>query len=163
MEAHPIYLAFDPYVIWFYRITGYTFLDFLLGTFVLACASVLIGELACRLALRMVSRYVDEDAGELVRLQGLSVAALVAKDMPAYRACNKLATDAYGKVFFLGISLAAGAAWPIFFALTWMGYRFQGVEFDFAFTGWMVSYPCVFLALYAAAYLLFRKFKYHLP
>ena len=44
MEMHPVYLALDPYLIWFYRLTDQAALNFVLGTFVLAWLAVLVGE-----------------------------------------------------------------------------------------------------------------------
>ena len=36
MEMHPVYLWLDPYLIWFYRLTGSAEVNFLLGTLALA-------------------------------------------------------------------------------------------------------------------------------
>ena len=41
----------DGILIQFYRFTGLTFLDYLLGTFILALISVILGELTISLAL----------------------------------------------------------------------------------------------------------------
>ena len=45
MEMHPVFLFLDPYLIWFYRITGHARIDFIIGTFTLALMAVIVGEL----------------------------------------------------------------------------------------------------------------------
>lgn len=163
MESHPIYLAVDSLLIAFYRITGYALVDFLFGTFVLAAIAVVIGEFTISVLFLINRKHIDKVTAEVVRFQNLSVDALAAGDKEAYTAANKLANDAFGKSFFLQIALSAGSLWPIFFALTWMQQRFSEVEFRLLFTDWYVGYICVFVAMYAAAYLIFKRIKYKLP
>ena len=50
--------------------------------------------------------------------------ALKAGNRPAYEAANKLANEAFGKSFFMQLTLSATFFWPVFFALGWMQYRF---------------------------------------
>ena len=163
MQMHPLYTVIDPYLIFFYRITGYGFLDFLIGTFVLAFIALILGELTISGAFLLSRKYIDNITCEVTRYQNLSQEALVAGDKKAYKASNKLANDAFGRTFFMQIALSASFLWPIFFALDWMGHRFSEVEFKILFTGYSVGYICVFIALYAAAYMLFKRIKYKLP
>lgn len=153
----------DPYFIWLFRLTGYTFADFLLGTFVLGFLSVAIGELTISLVFLINRRYIDEQAKEIFRYQNLSVCALGAGDKAAYTAANKMANEAFGKSFFMQIAMSAAFLWPIFFALTWMQFRFGEVEFRILFTEYSVGFPCVFVALYAAAYMIFKRIKLKIP
>ena len=44
-----------------------------------------------------------------------------------------------------------------------MRYRFDDIEFQLLFTDNTVGFLCVFIALYAAARLIFGKIKYKLP
>ena len=50
MEMHPVFLFLDPYLIWFYRLTGHAALNFLLGTLVVASLAFLVGEFTSFLA-----------------------------------------------------------------------------------------------------------------
>jgi len=160
---HSLLLAIDPYVIWFYRLTGHAFPDFLIGTFVLAFATLLIGEICISVVFLICRQHIDRTTAEMVRYQNLSEDAQAAGNQDAYRASNKLANDAFGRTFFMQIAFSAAFLWPIFFALTWMGSRFSDVEFPLLFTGASVTYVCVFIPLYAAAYLGFKRVKNRLP
>ena len=160
---NPFFLAIDPYLIWFYRLTGYSFVDFFLGTFVLAVITLLIGEFCISLVFLISHKRIAEVSDEVVRYQNLSVDAAAAGDKTAYHATNELANDAFGRTFFMQIAFSAAFVWPIFFALTWMGYRFADVEFRLLFTDYTVSYPCVFIPLFIGAYLIFKRLKGRLP
>jgi hypothetical protein len=163
MVMHPLFLSIDPYLIWFYRITGYSFADFLIGTFLLASMALIVGEFTISLTFLAVRRHVQKTTDEVVHYQNLSVEALAARDKQAYLASNKLANDAFGKSFFMQIALSASMLWPVFFALGWMQQRFGEVEFRILFTDYYVGPICVFIPLYATVYLIFKKIKYKLP
>jgi len=163
MRMHPIYAFVDPYLIWFYQITGYSFVDFLIGTFVLAMIALVIGEFTISAAFLANRGAIDENTDDVVRYQNLSVDAVEAGNKSAYTAANKLANDAFGKSFFQQIALATGFLWPIPFALTWMHYRFSDLEFRVLFTDHRVGYPFVFVPLFVAAYLVFKRVKYRIP
>jgi hypothetical protein len=160
---NPFLLAIDPYLIWFYRLTGYSFVDFLLGTFVLASITLLIGEFCISFVFLISRKRIAEVSDEVLRYQNLSVDAAAVGDKTAYRAANTLANDAFGRTFFMQIAFSAAFVWPVFFALTWMGYRFGDVEFRLLFTDFTVGYACVFIPLFIAAYLIFKRLKGRLP
>jgi hypothetical protein len=160
---HEFFLAIDPCLIWCYRISGYAFVDFFIGTFVLAFVARVVGEFTISILFLINRKHLDRITGEVVRYQNLSVDALAARDKETYSAANKLANDAFGKSFFMQIALSAGALWPIFLALAWMQQRFSEVEFPLLFTDWSVGYLCVFIIMYASAYLIFKRIKYKLP
>lgn len=155
--------AFDSYLIHVYRITGYTFIDFLIGTFIIALAAVIVGEFTISLAFLAVRKHIDKVTDEMIRFQNLSIDALASGSSAGYTTCNKLANDAFGKTFFMQVSLSAAFLWPVPFALAWMQYRFSEVEFQFFLTDYSVGYGSVFIVLYAAAYLAFKRIKYKLP
>lgn len=163
MEMQPFYQVLDPFLIRFYRLTGYPWADFLIGTLVLASLALIIGEVTISLAFLAVKKRSDRVTEESRRYQNLSLDALKAGDKQAYRAANKLANDAFGKSFFMQIALSAAFLWPIFFALAWMDYRFAGLEFPLPFIGYSLGYIGVFILLYAAAYLIFKRVIYKLP
>ncbi|MBW2135662.1 MAG: hypothetical protein JRG72_10645 [Deltaproteobacteria bacterium] len=157
------YLFLDPYLIWFYRITGSALTDFFIGTFVLALIVIIIGEFTISLTFLAVKRRIDQTTDEVIKFQNLSVDALAAGDKQVYSAANKLANDAFGKSFFMQIALSAAFLWPICFALAWMQYRFLEVEFPLPVIGYSLNYIGVFIIIYAVTYLLFKRVKYKLP
>ena len=163
MQMPLFYQFLDPYLIWFYRITGSALTDFFIGTFVLALITLIIGEFTISLTFLAVKRYVDRTTDEVIKYQNLSVDALAAGDKQVYSAANKLANDAFGKSFFMQIALSAAFLWPICFALAWMQYRFLEVEFPLPVTDYSLNYIGVFIIIYAATYLLFKRVKYNLP
>jgi hypothetical protein len=160
---YEFFTTIDPCLIWCYRITGYALVDFFIGTFLLAVAALIIGEFTISVLFLINRKYIDRITGDVVRYQNLSVDALAFGDKESYSAANQLANDAFGKSFFMQIALSAGSFWPIFFALGWMQSRFSEVNFPLLFTDWSAGYITVFLAMYAAAYLIFKRIKYKLP
>jgi hypothetical protein len=160
---HALYAYIDPLIIWLYRITGYTFVDFLIGTFVLAMIALVIGEFTISLAFLANRREIEKYSDEAVRFQNISVDAIEAGNKKIYKAANKVANEAFGKSFFQQIALSTGFLWPIPFALGWMQYRFADVDFRVIFTDFSVGYAFLFVPLYALAYLVFKRIKYRLP
>jgi hypothetical protein len=163
MEMPSLYLFLDPYLIWFYRLTGQTGWNFLIGTSVVAVLALMLGEFTSFLASLMVRRYFTQVAGEAKKYQDLSMEALKAGDRPAYEAANKLANDAFNKSFFMQLALSATFFWPIFFMLGWMQERFQGIEIPLVVVPYSLGFVGIFIILYALAYFLFKRVKYRLP
>lgn len=163
MEMHPLWLLVDPYLMWFYRLTGYSFPDFLIGTFVLAWIALLIGEFTIGAVFLLVRERIDATTHEAQHYQDLSAEAMAVGDTKAYHAANKLANDAFGRSFFSQIALSAAFLWPVFVALAWMDYRFADLEFPLLFSGYSLGYIGMFIVLYVAAYLTFKRIKYRLP
>ena len=158
MGMHP-YLFLDPYLIWFFRLTGQVGLNFLLGTSVVAVLALLVGEFTSFLASFMVRGHFEQVASEAKKYQELSMEALKAGDRSAYEAANKLANEAFSKSFFMQLALSATFFWPIFFFLGWMQYRFFEQEFAIPSTGYSLGYIGVFILLYIPIYILFKKIK----
>lgn len=163
MEMHPVYLYLDPYLIWFYRLSGSAELNFLLGTLALAVLSLLVGEFTSFLASFIVRRHFEQVTGEAKRYQDLSMEALKAGDRPSYEAANKLANEAFGKSFYSQVALSATFVWPIFFALGWMQHRFLDVVFPLPLIGFSLGYIGVFLILYITAYFVLKPVKRRMP
>jgi len=163
MEMQPLWMSVDPFIIWFYRLTGYAFVDFLLGTFVLAWIVLLIGELTISVVFLISRQRIDASTQQALHYQHLSERALSAGDKDAYRAANKLANDAFGKSFFMQIALSAARLWPVFLALAWMSQRFAEIEFQLLFSDCVIGFAGVFLVCFATAHLIFRKIKHKLP
>jgi len=128
-----------------------------------AVLALMVGELTSFLASLLVRRHFTQVAGEAKKYQDLSMEALKAGNRPAYEAANKLANEAFGKAFFMQITLGASFLWPIFFVLAWMQYRFLNLEFPIPFTGYSLGYIGAFILLYFPVYILFKKTKHRFP
>jgi hypothetical protein len=163
MEMHSFFRFLDPYLIWFYRISGQAYVDFFLGTLVLAFLALIIGEYSISLVFLAIRKHLDRVNQEALRYQNLTLEALKAGDKPSYQAVNKMANEAFGRVFFLQIALSAARLWPVPIVLAWMQYRFQEIEFPLGVIPYSLGFIGVFILLYVAAYFLFKGVKYKLP
>ncbi len=163
MEMHPVYQVLDPYLIWSYRLTGHSGLDFVIGTMFLAAITLLLGEISVCLAFWFTGKRLDRYAEEATKYQNLSMDALKAGDKDAYKAANQLANDAFGYSFFQQIALSAAFLWPVFFALSWMQCRFLDVEVPIPGTPWSLGFIGVFIFIYIAVYLIFKRLRRFLP
>lgn len=164
----PFYYHADSFLIFFYRFTGYPFVDYLIGTFCLAFMCVIVGELTVSLAIRLNRTQIEEMKGEMNRKERLSMAAYEAGDKKGYRALNKEATDVWGKHFFTMVGYSAGILWPIPFALGWMQTRFHDVDFALSFPlsllfGQSVGYLFTFIPLYILTRIVFKYLRPWLP
>lgn len=159
MQMPPFYLTIDPFLIWFYRITGYAAVDVVVGTFVLAFLTLIIGDFTAALALRFMKARTEKYSKSATRYQDLAMDALKAGDKEAFKAANKLANDDFGHAFFQEIALSASSLWPVFFALAWMQYRFLAVEFPIPGTPWSMGFIGFFIIIYVIAYFLFKRIK----
>jgi hypothetical protein len=161
------YLNIDAFLIYFYRIVEQPLLGYFIGTGILSLLCVLVGEFTISTAFRFNKAYIDQDNRQMVQMQNLSVRALLAKDKQSYKAFNREANEAFGKVFFKQIALAAASLWPIPFALGWMQTRFMNIEFllpcRLPVVGETVGFSFTFIPMYILAHILFGKIKHKLP
>ena len=162
-HMHSIFLLLDPYLIRLYRFTGYAPADFIIGTFVLALIAVIIGECTISVAYLLARKRIEKVTDETIRYQNLSIDALTSGDKQAYRAANELANDAFGHSFFMQIALSAAFLWPICFALAWMSYRFEELEFPVPYLHFSLGYIAVFLLMFVGAYFVFKPVKSRIP
>jgi|Deesub1362A_J573_1020465.scaffolds.fasta_scaffold00062_67 hypothetical protein len=146
-----------------YGLVGVPVLDYLAGTFLLAMASVVVGEGSLLVAYGINRRHLVGLQREMTRMHNLSLDALRVKDKGAYKTFNREANEAHGKVFFNLVALSAASLWPAFFALAWMQTRFQGVGLSVPFVGLEVGYPAVFILNYILSKILFKQLRPHLP
>lgn len=163
-----LFYQIDPFLIFFYRITGMSLIDYFIGTLNLAFLCVVIGELSISLAIRFNKRHLDAMSKEINEKEQLSIAAYNSGNKFEYQALNKEATDAWGKHFFTMAAYSAGILWPIPFALGWMQTRFDGITFDLAFPlnlifGNGVGYVFTFIPLYFLSRILFKYMRPWLP
>jgi hypothetical protein len=163
VEMHPFYRALDPYLIWFYRLTGHAWVDFVIGTFALACFCLLIGKLSVFVVFRITRKRLEAKAAEAEEYQNLSMDALKAGNKEAYQAANEMAKEAFGHSFFQQAALSAAFLWPIFFALAWMQYRFLEVEFPVPGTNWSMGFIGPFIIIYIVAYLAIKRLPWGHP
>lgn len=159
MHMPPIYVALDPYLIWFYRLPGNAYVGFILGTFVLAVICTFLGDITFALAARLQGSHLDNIATEASKYQDLSIDAAKAGDKTSFRLTNRLANEAFGKSFFSLIALSMARLWPLPFALDWMQYRFLGVGFPIPGTHWSLGFIGMFVLIYIAAYFLIKYVK----
>lgn len=159
---------FDPVLIEFFRLTGYTLLDFFIGVFCLCMICVVLGELTISAAIRLNRRHLKTLKHEVSQHEALSMQAYADGDQVSYKALNKAANDAWGRYFFTMAAYSAGILWPVPFALAWMQTRFQSVEFELAFPlnlvlGNTVGYPFIFIPVYILARIVFKYLRPKLP
>lgn len=157
----------DIAFIFFFRVPEIPIAGYYLGCVVLCLVCVVAGQITIAIAFFWNQAFIDRDNQEMVHMHNLSVRALLAKDKKAYTSCNKVANDAFGKVFFSQIALSISSLWPIPFALSWMQTRFQNVTFPLPVSlpviGDEVGFLFTFLPIYILVYILFGKIKRHLP
>ncbi len=160
MEMSSVFVFLDPYLIWLFRISGHGLADFLTGTLILACLSLILGEISSALAALAIKRPIGEAVAKAAKYQQLSMEALAEGDKQAYKAANRLANEAFGKMFFMQVAVSAAYLWPIFFVLAWMNYRFAEVEFiPLPFINRSLGFIGVFILLYIPAYISFRSLR----
>lgn len=154
---------FDPFILFFYSITGIEAIDGLVGTLFLSFVASVIGEFTISAVFRLNRSHLDRLNADLAKYGSLSIEAERRGDEQSYRALNKKANDAYGQVFFNRFGLSAASLWPAFFALDWLQLHFgkTGVPLPFFPSG--VDYVPAFLFCYIAARTAFGRIKRHLP
>ncbi|WP_373501182.1 hypothetical protein [Desulfococcus sp.] len=162
------YEAVDPFLIWFYRITGVPIIDYFIGTFILSFLTVVIGEVCVSLAVKFNRSHIDGMKVEVTRKEKLSISAYESGDQQSYQALNKEATDTWGKHFFMMAAYSCGILCPIPFALGWMQTRFQDVEFTVGFPLSLLGMETVgfqfsFFPIYIACRILFKYLRPWLP
>jgi hypothetical protein len=153
----------DSFLMPFFRFPDSSLPGYYLGTFVLSIVCVIAGKCSLLLALRFNKNKITFDNNEMGHYQELSIKALKAGDKNAYRACNSIANDAYGKNFFSHVALAASSLWPAFFALGWMQHHFDRVDFSqivsVPWSEYIFGYFTTFVICYLVAHIIFNKTK----
>lgn len=163
VDTVEFWTALDQVLIVLYRITGNPVSDFFLGTFLLAFLTVVLGEFTASIAYRLNLKHLQGLNARMVEMNNASLAALRAGEKQQYKAQNKEANDAFGRVFFNAVALSAAFLWPIFFALSWMQLRFMDIKLYFPFTNLAANYVVVFLICYIFGRILFGYLRPRLP
>lgn len=153
----------DLFLITPYRWPHNPVLGWWLGTMFVGIWCVILGEMSLALVFRVNRARVKEVSQELTEFHAGSMNALKAGDKKAFKDINRLANEAYGKHFFMQVSMACASLWPAALALGWMQTRFSGVDFPLPFVfpmiGNTVGYPFAFIPLYILIRILFEKAK----
>ena len=162
-----LFLWIDRFLVFFYRLVDNPILGYYIGTGTLCLLCVIIGQLTLAASFLWNRRSIDHDNQEMVHMHNLSVKALLAKDKKTYKLCNKVANDAFGKVFFSQIAMSISSLWPVPFALAWMQTRFSEVAFELPvrlpLVGEKVGFLFTAIPIYILMYILFGKIKSKLP
>ncbi|MBF0528744.1 MAG: hypothetical protein HQK55_05630 [Deltaproteobacteria bacterium] len=157
------YQLMDLWLMPVYRFPDAAILGFYSGTVIIAMACVLGGDAALNIVLRLDHQRLTELTAEVTKLHNLSIAALEAGDGDSYRACNKLANEAFGRLFFLQAAWSMASLWPLPFALAWLQYRFGEVDFPLVWLGWRLNYFGVFLIMYILVRIIYKRLRPRLP
>lgn len=161
-----LYHQADTALIYFFRLAENPMLGYLIGIALLGILCAMAGDLTISLAIRVNGAFLDRDNAELVRMQNQSLLALQARDKESYQACNSLANDSFGKVFFRQMALGASSLWPVPFALQWLDNRFAEVAFLLPIPlgdRTSVGYAFTFIPMYILMRILFGKVRTRLP
>jgi len=158
----------DPFLIGFFRLTGYSLVDFFTGVFCLCMGCAVLGELTISAAIRLNRSHLKALKHEVSQKETLSMQAYADGDRVSYKALNKAANDVWGRYFFTMAAYSAGILWPVPFALGWMQTRFQNVDFQLAFPlnlvfGDYVGYPFIFIPMYIFTRIIFKYLRPRLP
>ena len=162
MTGLMVYEFLDPLTIWSFRLTDNPYVGFAIGIFWICLATTVIGELCMAGVYFINKKYFAEINRKMVSHHNLSVKAIGAKDKKAWKACNSIANDAFGKNFFSHIALFASSLWVVPFSIGWLFYRFGEVEFVVPFLG-QVGPVFIFIPAYVLTRFLFSKAKPWLP
>jgi len=153
----------DPALIWAFRLVENPQLGFFLGCVFVALCAVVIGDVAMSLAYRVNRKPHLAQQREMLKNNTMSFQALACKDKEAFKACNTLANDAFGRNFFLGATLFCASIWPAALALGWLDQRFGRVtDLTAPFIG-HVRPEFWFIPIYIATRIIFSRIKYRLP
>ncbi|WP_272699534.1 hypothetical protein [Desulfovibrio sp. Fe33] len=162
MTGTMVYEFLDPWLIWAFRTSGNAYVGFVVGLFWVCLVATVIGELCMAGVYFLNKRHFASINREMVDQHNMSVRALGAKDKTAWKACNSIANDAFGKNFFARIALFASSLWVVPFGIGWLYYRFGEVDFAVPFVG-SVGPSFIFIPAYILVRYLFSLSKPWLP
>jgi hypothetical protein len=161
-----LYQQVDAFLIFFFRLAPNPMLGYLIGIALLGLLCAVIGDLTVALAYRVNGAFLKRDNQELVAMQNKSLLALRARDKASYQACNEVANESFGKVFFSQLALGASSLWPVAFALQWLHERFAEVAFLLPVPigdRTSVGYAFTFIPMYILMRILFGHVRTRLP
>lgn len=162
MTGQMVYEFLDPWMIWAFRLTENPYIGFAMGILWVCLVATVIGEL-CMAGIYFINKkHFAEINRNMVAHHNLSVKAIGVKDKAAWKACNSIANEAFGKNFFSHIALFASSLWVVPFGIGWLFHRFGEVDFVVPFIG-QVGPVFIFIPAYILTRYLFNKAKPWLP
>lgn len=148
----PLLLQVDPWLIAPYRWPAASTAGYLLGTLILICQCLLLGDLAATGVGYFNRRHIRRLQGEMESHHKLSEEALRRGDKASFKAVNRQALDAFGYSFSFGAALFSVSIWPLPFALAWLQLRFADAPLELPwhlpFLGQQIPYLSSFVLLY---------------
>ena len=162
MTGQMIYEFLDPWMIWAFRTSDNAYVGFAFGLFWICLTATIVGELCMAGVYFLNKRHFASINRDMVDHHNLSVRALGAKNKTAWKACNSIANDAFGKNFFARIALFASSLWVVPFVLGWLSYRFGTVDFSVPLVG-AIGPAFIFIPVYILFRYLFSLSKPWLP
>lgn len=162
MTGHMVYEFLDPWLIGAFRISDNPYVGFAFGIFWICLLTTVIGELCMAGIYFLNKKHFAKINHDMVDHHNLSIKALGAKNKKAWKACNSIANDAFGKNFFSHIALFASSLWIVPFGIGWLFYRFGEVDFIVPYLG-KVGPSFIFIPAYILTRYLFGKAKPWLP
>lgn len=122
---------------------------FWVGSAVLALVCLVLGQVTTKLALWGNGALMRGHVRDASRYQKTSLDMIKAGQPGDYSGVNRLANEAFGKAFFLGVALGAAGLWPLFFAAAWMELRFSEVRIPVGIGAWNLAHVAPLLLTYA--------------
>ncbi len=162
MTGNMVFEFLDPWMIPAFRLTDNPYVGFAIGIAWVCLFATVIGELCMAGVYFLNAKHFAKINRDMVDHHNLSVKAIGAKNKEAYKACNSIANDAFGKNFFSHIALFASSLWIVPFLIGWLFFRFGDVDFMVPFIG-EVGPPFIFIPVYILTRYLFGKAKPWLP
>lgn len=162
MTSQAIYEFLDPWLIPAFRMSDNPYVGFAMGLVWICLIATVLGELCMAGIYFLNAKHFAKINRDMVDHHNLSVRAIWAKDKTAWKACNSIANDAFGKNFFSHIALFASSLWMVPFGIGWLFYRFGDVDFILPLIG-AVGPSFFFIPLYILTRYLFGKAKPWLP
>ncbi len=147
----------DAFLISLYQLTGNPLWDYLIGTFLLAFLTVIVGQITLSLVYRVNREHLERLESRTEQLNRLSSDAMEIGDQRSYKAVNKEASDSYGQLFFNRFGLSAASLWPAFFGLAWMQKRFLQIAIPIPWLGLDANYFVMFLIAYLLARIVYGQ------
>jgi len=163
MTFSNLFFTLDAWFIAPFRWVAPAHMGFLVGTFVLALQSLLVGHLCLLLLNKVQRRLRDKYDVEVDQRQRLSLQAIAAQNKTAYLAQNDLAQEAYGRSMSLAMGRICASLWSAVMALAWMKSRFSDAPFPiplwFSDKPINLSYAVVFIFFYICIRIIFNRME----
>jgi hypothetical protein len=154
--------AVDPVLIAPFRFFANPMAGWWVGIAALAFWSVLLGEVTMAGVFRVNRNPMVEHMNETAYYHEQSFKAKQAGNEKAYSGINRLASEAFGKFFFLMITIGMAALWPAFFAAAWLDMRFGDLVFSLpeCLGALELNFLAPFILCYAALRLAYAGIKH---